>query len=159
MRKIILCLAALLIGVAIPVAITVYFNGALYSLYGQTLDYRDLQLALRVALSAGVLLSVTFWHMVVNRVWKVSSVRVSWGAAIVLALMYGQWVAPTFACLCSTGAMIFGTITTFLGVLILRFLLALVTKDSPIGMLFYIPLMFGVPPYINHVVRSLTNQW
>ena len=157
--KIGVSVGALVLGFAVPVALTMYFSRALHTLYGQDLPFTAIQVALRVALSAGVLLSVLLWLLIVNSVWGWNSVRSIWASAIVLALMYGQWVAPCFACLCSTGATIYGMIQGFLTLLILRFLLAIFSKDSPIGLLFYVPVLFGVPPYMNHVVRLMTGHW
>jgi hypothetical protein len=150
---------ALVVGLGVPVALTLYFSRAIHALYGRDLPFSAIKVALPVAHSAGILLSVSLWLLIVNRVWGWNSVRSIWASAIVLALMYGQWVAPCFVCLCGTGAMIFGIIHGFLTLLILRFLLALFSKDSPTGLLFYVPVMFGVPPYINHLVRSLTGHW
>lgn len=150
---------ALVLGFAVPVALTMYFSRTLHALYGQELPFTAIQVALRVALSAGVLFSVSLWLLTANRVWGWKSVRSIWASAIVLALMYGQWVAPCFVCLCSTGAMIYGMVQGFLTLLILRFLLALFSRDSPTGLLFYVPVLFGVPPYMNHLVRSMTGHW
>lgn len=149
---------ALVVGLAVPVAITLYFSRAIDALYGRDLPFTAIQAALCVALSAGVFLSTSLWLLIVNRVWGWNSVRSVWASAIVLALMYGLWVAPAFVCLCSRGTMIYGLIHGFLTLLILRFLLALLAKDSPTGLLFYVPVLFGVPPYINHVVRSMTGH-
>jgi len=157
-EKLLISFGAIMIGIAIPVLHALYFLRVLWFVYGVKMPIPALELSLYVASFSGIVLSVALWHLVMVRIWKWPSIRVTWVSATLLVLMYWQWTMVCFVCLCGTGAMISGIISSFLALLVVRFVMAFMTKDSPVGLLLYIPLLFVVPPYINQLVRLLSRH-
>ena len=104
--------------------------------------------------AAVVLLCGSLWHIAFTRLWQLPAERTPWITAIVMLLFYQHIASTSFACMCSVGVFTVSLINTFLFVVGARLLLALLIKDSPKLLAFYLPVMFGMPFYVNHVIRS-----
>ena len=156
---------ALFVGLAIPFTIWANTWGILHWYYGDQLGtphgphLEDKHFYIvRVALCFAMLLSVALWQLTVSAVWRLRSARVAWFLAIVLAVMYWLLVVPTFACLCTMGMWIVRTSEMVLALLVLRCLIGFIVSEARVALLFYIPLMIGLPIVVNYTVRVLTDH-